>query len=307
MVDPASRHRITWIRAASSPSDIRVIRMSAFSISGLLNVLIIGLFLLCQPALSGSVDLAHAHVQASYAALQSAERDYRQRRLRGELPVGETRDYESYIAQLRSRFFGACSELAQFPDSRIERSTPCPSRLPPAADSAGIDQTREQTQGERSAALNQQLDAALSDFDEMLLREQERVKAATPARTGAGQSAAGAMADGDASGGMATDRGLSSGEMATAGNRGDGSVRGTRNGATAAGLGHGGGDAPPGRAGSWEGRQQTVARGVPPDLRDGSDDDVVARQLREAAEKETDPALRARLWEEYRKYKRGTQ
>ncbi|MBW2683163.1 MAG: hypothetical protein JRC69_06325, partial [Deltaproteobacteria bacterium] len=34
-----------------------------------------------------------------------------------------------------------------------------------------------------------------------------------------------------------------------------------------------------------------------------SDDDIVARQLREAAEQETDPEVKARLWEEYRKYK----
>ena len=35
------------------------------------------------------------------------------------------------------------------------------------------------------------------------------------------------------------------------------------------------------------------------------DDDVVARQLREAAEAETDPELREKLWEEYRRYKEG--
>ena len=46
--------------------------------------------------------------------------------------------------------------------------------------------------------------------------------------------------------------------------------------------------------------------GAPPDTPDGSDDDVVARQLREAAEKETDPVLKKKLWEEYRKYKEGT-
>lgn len=39
------------------------------------------------------------------------------------------------------------------------------------------------------------------------------------------------------------------------------------------------------------------------DIPDAQDDDVVARQLREAAEKETDPKLREKLWEEYRKYK----
>ena len=38
---------------------------------------------------------------------------------------------------------------------------------------------------------------------------------------------------------------------------------------------------------------------------DGRDDDIVARQIREAAMKETDPELRDKLWEEYRKYKQG--
>ena len=47
--------------------------------------------------------------------------------------------------------------------------------------------------------------------------------------------------------------------------------------------------------------------GAPPpnDIPDGSDDDIVARQLREAAENETDPELREKLWDEYRKYKTG--
>ena len=36
---------------------------------------------------------------------------------------------------------------------------------------------------------------------------------------------------------------------------------------------------------------------------DGRDDDVVARQIREAAMKERDPAIREKLWEEYRRYK----
>ena len=45
---------------------------------------------------------------------------------------------------------------------------------------------------------------------------------------------------------------------------------------------------------------------VPADVGDGKDDDVVARQLREAATKEKDPAIREKLWEEYREYKKGT-
>ena len=37
----------------------------------------------------------------------------------------------------------------------------------------------------------------------------------------------------------------------------------------------------------------------------GHDDDIVARQLREAAEKETDPILKEKIWEQYRKYKKS--
>jgi hypothetical protein len=35
----------------------------------------------------------------------------------------------------------------------------------------------------------------------------------------------------------------------------------------------------------------------------GEDDDIVARQMREAAENETDPELRKKLWKEYETYK----
>ena len=41
----------------------------------------------------------------------------------------------------------------------------------------------------------------------------------------------------------------------------------------------------------------------PADIPSGNDDDVVARQLREAAMREPDPAIREKLWAEYRKYK----
>jgi hypothetical protein len=54
-----------------------------------------------------------------------------------------------------------------------------------------------------------------------------------------------------------------------------------------------------------EGEPPPEKGGVPPDVTDGHDDDVVARQLREAAEKATDPELKEKLWEEYRAYKAG--
>jgi len=38
----------------------------------------------------------------------------------------------------------------------------------------------------------------------------------------------------------------------------------------------------------------------------GSDNDVVARRLRKAAEQEKNPTLRAKLWKEYADYRQGT-
>jgi len=44
---------------------------------------------------------------------------------------------------------------------------------------------------------------------------------------------------------------------------------------------------------------------VPEDIPSAQGDDIVAQQLREAAAAETDPDLREKLWDEYKKYKAG--
>lgn len=43
-----------------------------------------------------------------------------------------------------------------------------------------------------------------------------------------------------------------------------------------------------------------------PNISPGSDDSIVARRLRNAAEQEADPKIRAELWKEYTNYKLGT-
>ena len=50
------------------------------------------------------------------------------------------------------------------------------------------------------------------------------------------------------------------------------------------------------------GRQSAETFPAPDDIPSGRDDDVVARQLREAAMSEPDPELREALWDEYRNY-----
>ncbi len=49
--------------------------------------------------------------------------------------------------------------------------------------------------------------------------------------------------------------------------------------------------------------EEEIRERTPEDIAILVDDDIIARQLREAALAEEDPELRERLWEEYRKYK----
>jgi len=69
-------------------------------------------------------------------------------------------------------------------------------------------------------------------------------------------------------------------------------------GATAAGSAATGGGAMPQGGGGGSG-----AKPIP----SGQDDDIIARRLRKAAEAETDPELKEKLWQEYREYKENTK
>src|SRR3546814_6205662 len=78
-----------------------------------------------------------------------------------------------------------------------------------------------------------------------------------------------------------------------------------------ASAGTGYGQAPPRSVGNQRGvttgTRADLPHEAPSDVGNGNDDDVVARQLREAAETESDPALREKLWAEYRAYKRSEE
>ena len=87
--------------------------------------------------------------------------------------------------------------------------------------------------------------------------------------------------------------------------RGERLENGERGGGGGGPIGTGIGNSPDLSGETTGGRTQYAAAGPPPGIPDGRDDDIVARQLREAASKEKDPVLRGKLWNEYRKYKAG--
>lgn len=237
-------------------------------------------------------------MQLDHAAWATADSDFRARRERGVLTGAEASDYAAYVARLQRRVAEDCAALADAGIPAPDEMS-CPRFETTAANrSAAIDQAAEQSRDERIAGLDAELAAGLADFDELLLRDQERVKAAAPRSAPGGGMGNGA--GGGGSGGNGNDGGdeTSAGDGRNTGETEAGGVSTTSGGTDRSSTRAGGGPVKTPRSGAT--RQ-------PPGIPDGSDDDVVARQLREAAEKETDPELQKKLWEEYRKYKQGTR
>ena len=156
--------------------------------------------------------------------------------------------------------------------------------------------------GSEAERLNAELNASLGRFDGAMLGERDRVQAkAEDTGSGASQAESAGMLDPEAAGGEESSEGsygsVREGPAPQQGGEGGGAS--TENDASSgSGMSTIGGGK--GREGDYT--HAAATNTPPPDIPDGSDDDVVARQIREAAMKEKDPELRDKLWDEYRKY-----
>ncbi len=158
----------------------------------------------------------------------------------------------------------------------------------PAGTAPGGSPPGARTSDEKRAGLDGELDEALREFDGLILKEQELLEGRREASAAAGGGG------GEGSGGE--------------------ELESRRSAQTAGGTGASP-DAPEepptsesgARVESTPGGDDTQTPPVPEDIGDGRDDDIVAKQLREAAMSEKDPVLREKLWEEYRTYKGATR
>ena len=240
-----------------------------------------------------ATDESVAQLRIDYAALKAAEDDYRAQREFGGLGGDEAADYAAYVARLQRRVFEDCKAVLDsgsgFPDD-----LPCPKFVPQETQSADIVMEAERTPEEQVAALDEMLMAGLGEYDERLLTEQDRIKAAAPpGNSGAGGNGSGPGSEGDGAEGEGQGDGQNNGQ-----NDGD-----SENDGQGRNSGGEAGDSSDSREGGSQRQGGPVdsSKGSgdlgndsdqPSDIPDGNDDDVVARQLREAAENETDPELK---------------
>jgi hypothetical protein len=255
----------------------------------IVNVLI---FILCcalavQGVAAHSENNSLDQLRADYAALLDARAELAEMDETCDICSEEQADFAAWINQLSEQFAETCRSVSSYSNESIPADIPCGEFQTTMPGSAGIDIQYERTDGEKTAAMVGQFNDSLGEFDEKLLREQDRVKSQKPLSSSANSTGGGAASGSDGEAGGASAQDSADGEQAQEGQQSD--QQGSDQTATGA------------RGNSSSGKQSTA----PPDTPDGSDDDVIARQLREAAEKETDPELKKKLWEEYKRYKKG--
>ena len=245
---------------------------------------------------------AREDLRVSQEEEQHANRELEQLKESGKATPETLKEYETYLDRVQSLVeekekvvegMEAAYQRRQEPAKTQDVSFSVQSESVPASS------LPEGEAPDEAAALDQALDDSLSEFDEMLLKEMDEIQARSAERirelseeaeaagkrlgdkgegensseeeTGSEEQAKEASSEGEREEGM-------SDEKATARERRDGRER----------LGK---DATSGKQ--------------PEPARDSDQDDIVARQLREAAEQETDPELKKKLWKEYEEYKKG--
>jgi hypothetical protein len=212
------------------------------------------------------------------------------------------KDYETYLksvqamtAENRKMVAQMEAAYAQQPPAQAGSQVPM-SNAPDGVSAPGIP---EEQAVDEVAALDRQLNTSLAKFDDMLLKEMDAIRAGSSRKL---QDLAEEAAEAAR---RLRAKGL---DVDTSGSKPSGEKQKTPEGQVESGRKM---EPATGRAGT-----ETVAKdgsrkgGEGPSNQnqrrgDYEDDDIVARQLREAAENETDPELKEKLWKEYEAYKKS--
>lgn len=295
-----------------------------------INRVLLGALLLALPGPASSetptAELARARQDLRIAndEWRQQEAAFRKARTEGQVKGTELDDFAAFVAGLRVRLLRQCEITRNLGGEAAVKGYDCieikaAGGRPVTEIATAPPRTEEEKAGDAKA----RLDALEAEIDEALLKRQLEIRnnaANSSGSASTGMGAGGGGSSGDTSADTGKGKG-SQGKTASRGSRAEKTETGSggwsdprseveresdkagTSGSRGSERGQGAGQAvpqsPPGTKNSSGGAKRADNADT------GSDDDIVARQLREAAEKETDPVLKEKLWEEYRKYKRA--
>ena len=233
------------------------------------------------------LDQAIAELRAADAAWRRLDTEFRAMRKAGNSPQTEVTEFADWVAKRQVDVFKGCRKVQELGASADQHGVEClePDEQSGAEkETAALSDPSGPTRDQVNAELLAKLEQEFSEFDGMIKdAEQEQTAHANARHPGSRED------DRDEDGAWMDGSGQDPDDARQDGDSREGSeTKPTPGQEHGAGPGDGKVDVP-----EWARRADGDAR----------DDDIVARQLREAAETEPDPALKEQLWEEYRKYK----
>ncbi len=271
-----------------------------------------------------ALEMARENLRISQATEKRIAFELEQLKKSGKASPEAIKDYEIYLNRVQA-MVAENQKIVRDMEATYARYAPetSTSASPPADEKDKMlnpDIPEQQTVDEL-AALDRELDQSLSEFDAMLLKELDLIRAksadkmqdlaheaAEAARRlkekgidleGSSTETAGesesseASEDSESDEAAEKDQGDSETEKDASGQQGQPGEQ------TGAGDEQADQSDTSREGGNGAGRDQNR-------YGSGEDDDIVARQLREAAENETDPELKEKLWKEYEDYKKNT-
>jgi len=257
-----------------------------------------------------STDAADARLQEARENLQTSRET--EKRISSELEhlkksgnaAAETiKDYDEYLARVRAMTAENRKIMEQM-EAAYERHTPgetnSNSAVSDKRDKMVDPNIPEEQTVDEVAALDKEFNDSLAKFDDRLLKEMDAIRAGSAKKLQelAQEAADAAKRLRDKGVDVDTSRAESSEETdAQKEASQSGRETETTGGAADTETASRDGSRKGGKGGSADDRHRT----------DYDDDDIVARQLREAAENETDPELKEKLWKEYEEYKKGSR
>lgn len=259
-----------------------------------------------QESAQSKLETAREMLRLSQATFDRIAAELAQLKSSGTASPELIRNYEIYLQRV-----GEMRDENKRILERMEKAYEAsPSPQKPAQDfsESKSDFKIPEEEADRVAALERQLKESLASFDEMLLKEMDKIRAASGEKMRGLAREAAAAARGIKEAEDSSPSKSGSGNEERQGEKGSGAEDAAQTEGASKDKdsevqsAQAGTEARP--SGSSSGKDDSTRLTRRPDS-SSQDDDIVARQLREAAEKETDPALKEKLWKEYEEYKKS--
>jgi hypothetical protein len=257
--------------------------------------------------LESRLELARKDLRISEAAEARIASGLEQLKNSGNASPETLEDYETYLSRAREMVAENRKTVEEL-EALHARYATAASRPSALTDARKVSNPKlpDEKEYDELGKLDRKLDHSLAAFDELLLRELDEIqdKSAEKMRDLAAEAAAAAQRleeQGVSVDPSSTEAASGSQESARESEQSEGSPEKGEEGGIQSETA---GNRQKGSKGAVGGQSSVQEQRSRPS---GHDDDIVARQIREAAEKETDPELKEKLWKEYEDYKKGNR